>query len=115
VIYQTVVFYLGEKFRWSLLGDFQGGENDEDSVVNDLEFYLDNYEAAWDGEKFATILEHHGWSHMRRVHAVQRNSGKVRQAVADELEARTVDAVVFLPNDTSEETAYWVIKAVMHC
>ena len=41
----SALFFLGEPFRLSILGDNSGEENDEDSVINDLEYYLGNYEA----------------------------------------------------------------------
>jgi hypothetical protein len=110
---ETAIFFLGEKFRWSLLGDDDGGENDEDSVINDLEYYLGNYEADWDGRGFRTVLEHRDWEHLRKVVWVKRNSARVRATVAEEREAQEIGAVVCLPADAGEESAWWVVKAVM--
>lgn len=110
---ETVVFFLGEKFRWSLLGEDEGEENDEDSVINDLEFFLSNYEADWGGQGYATPLEHWGWEHLRKVVWVKRNSGRVRDSVAQELEKKDIEAAVFLPVDTTEESACWLVKTLM--
>ncbi len=109
----TAVFFLGEKFRWSLLGDDDGGENDEDSVIEDFEYYLSNYEADWDGRGFATPLEHWGWEHLSKVIWVKRNSARLNEAVAREIAAREIGTVVSLPAETARESACWVIKTRM--
>jgi hypothetical protein len=110
---ETVVFLLGDKFRWSLMGDDDGDENDEDSVINDLDFHLANYEANWDGTGLATILEHWKWERLNKVVWVRRNSGKVRDAVDEEKAAKRVSAMVSLPIETDAASAYWVVMGVM--
>jgi len=109
----SVLFFLGEPFRWPLLGDNDGEENDEDSVINDLEFHLDNYEADWDGQGRATVLEYGRWEHLRKIVWVRRNSAKVREAWVEQPNERAASRVVCLPKETTEENAYWIIKAVM--
>jgi hypothetical protein len=109
----SVLFFLGETFRWSLLGDNDGEENDEDSVINDLEYYLGNYEADWDGQGVATVLEHWGWQHLRQVVWVRRNSAKIRDAWVDEPGERNLSRIICMPRDTTEENACWIVKAVM--
>ena len=81
---ESVLFFLGEQFRMSMLGDYDGEENDEDSVINDLEFYLGNYEADWAGQGPATILEQWGWEHLSQVIWVRRNSARAREAWVEE-------------------------------
>jgi hypothetical protein len=110
---ETVVFFLGEKFRWALMGEDEGEENDEDSLINDLELFLSNYEADWDGRGYSTPLEHWGWEHLRKVLWVKRNSGLVRETVVAERAAKDIEAAVFMPVDTTEETALWVVKTLM--
>ncbi|MGZ8245621.1 hypothetical protein [Methylomagnum sp.] len=110
---ETVVFFLGERFRWSQFGEDPSEENDEDSVINELELYLGNYEAKWDGEKLATPFEHWGWDRLRRVVWARRNSAKVREAVADAVAEKTVGRVVYLPIDAEEPSASWAVMAVM--
>jgi hypothetical protein len=109
----SILFFLGEKFRWSLLGENDGEENDEDSVINDLEYYLGNYEADWDGLGPATVLERWGWEHLRQVVWVRRNSAKARAAWVEEPGEKNLGRVVCLPKETTEETACWIVKAVM--
>jgi len=109
----SVLFFLGDTFRWPLLGDNDGEENDEDSVINDLEYYLGNYEADWDGQGPATVLGRWGWEHLRQVVWVRCNSAKARGAWVDETGERSLSRVVFLPKETREETACWIVKAVM--
>jgi len=109
----SVIFFLGERFRWSLLGDDDGAENDEDSLINDLEYYLGNYEADWDGQGPATVLEHGGWERLKQVVWVRRNSAKIREALVEEPGERSLSKLVCLPADTQEESACWVVKAVM--
>lgn len=110
---ESVVFFLGEKFRWSLVGQDDGEENDEESVVNDLELYLSNYEADWAGQGLATPQEHWGWEHLRKVVWVKRGSARVSETVAQELETGDIEAAIFLPVDTTETSAVWVVKAQM--
>lgn len=111
---ETVVFYLGEKFRFALFGEDEGEENDEDSVIADLEFFLSNYEADWGGGgRPSTPIEHWGWEQLRKVLWVKRNNGFVRDAVAAEIGAGDIEAAVFMPTDTTEESAIWIIKALM--
>ena len=110
---ETVLFLLGENFRWTLLGDDEDGENDEDSVVNDLEFHLSNYEADWKGTGMAPVLEHWGWEHLRKVLWVKRNSGRVMEMVEQEIADGDISAQVAMPVETTLESAYWVIKALM--
>lgn len=109
----SVLFFLGENFRWSLLGDNDGEENDEDSVINDLEYYLGNYEADWDGSGPATVLESWDWEQLRQVVWVRRNSAKIREAWVEEPGERSISQVVCLPKETQEDSACWIIKAVM--
>ena len=110
----SVIFFLGERFRWSLMGDDDGAENDEDSVINDLEYYLGNYEADWgDGKGLANVLEHGGWERIRQIVWVRRNSAKVRNAMVDGPGERNLSKLIFLPKDTEEETACWMVKALM--
>jgi hypothetical protein len=109
----SVLFFLGDSFRWSLLGDNDGEENDEDSVINDLEYYLGNYEADWDGQGPATVLEHGGWERLKQVVWVRRNSAKVREAWVEEPGERNHSLVVCLPKETDEQSACWLVKAVM--
>lgn len=110
----AVLFFLGDTFRWSLLGDNDGEENDEDSVINDLEYYLGNYEADWDGQGGAhTVLEHWGWQHLKQVVWVRRNSAKAREAWVEAPGERSLGRVVCLPKETDEESACWIVKAVM--
>lgn len=111
----SVLIFLGEKFRWSLLGDNDGDENDEDSVINDLEYYLSNYEADWDGsgEANATVLEYWGWEHLKKVVWVRRNSAKTRDIWVDEPGEKNLSRVLYLPKDTVDETACWIVKAEM--
>ena len=109
----SVLFFLGEQFRWSLFGDNDGDENDEDSVINDLEYFLGNYEANWDGLGPATVLEHWGWEHLRQVVWVRRNSAKAREAWVEETGERGLSRLISLPKETGEENACWIVKAVM--
>lgn len=110
---ETAYFLLGEKFRWSLLGEDDGEENDEDSVINDLDFYLGNYEARWNGETAQTPFEHWDWEQLRKVIRVRRNSPALSQEVARELQDDGGLSVVPLPRDTRLESAVWIVKAVM--
>ncbi|NJD06764.1 MAG: hypothetical protein FIA97_09750 [Methylococcaceae bacterium] len=110
---ETAYFLLGEPFRWSLIGQDDGEENDEDSVVNDLELYLGNYEFVWGGETLETPFEHWDWDQLRRVVRVRRNSAAVGQEIASELQEAQDLAVVSLPSDTRLESAIWIVKAVM--
>ena len=109
----SVIFFLGERFRWSLMGDDDGAENDEDSVVNDLEYFLGNYEADWDGAGLATALEHGGWERIKQIVWVRRNSAKIREALVEEPGERSLSRLVCLPMETREESACWVVKALM--
>lgn len=109
----SVLFFLGEKFRRSLLGEDDGEENDEDSVINDLEYYLGNYEADWEGQGIATLLEHWGWEHLKQVVWARRNSAKARDAWVDQPGEKALSQVIFLPIETTEENACWIVKAVM--
>jgi hypothetical protein len=109
----SVIFFLGERFRWSLLGDDDGAENDEDSLINDLEYYLGNYEADWDGGGPATPLEHGGWERLRQVLWVRRNSAKNREAWIEAPGEREAGRLMFLPLDTGEDDAVWIVKALM--
>ncbi|MFM8332586.1 MAG: hypothetical protein ACKN9T_12930 [Candidatus Methylumidiphilus sp.] len=109
----SVLFFLGENFRFSLLGDNDGEENDEDSVINDLEYYLGNYEADWDGTGRASVLEHYRWQHLKQVVWARRNSAKVREMWIEDTGERAISRMICLPKETSEETAVWIIKAVM--
>lgn len=110
---ETAYFLLGESFRWSLVGQDDGEENDEDSVVNDLELYLGNYESGWGDETLETPFEHWGWDQLRRVVRVRRNSAAVSQEVARELQEAQDLAVVPLPSNTRLESAVWIVKGVM--
>jgi hypothetical protein len=109
----SVIFFLGERFRWSLMGDDDGAENDEDSVINDLEYYLGNYEAKWDGATLQNALEYGGWERIKQVIWVRRNSAKVRESSIEAPGERNLSKLVFLPSETAEETAIWIVKAVM--
>ena len=109
----SVIFYLGDAFRWSLMGDNDGEENDEDSIINDLEYYLGNYEANWDGQGSATVLEHWGWEHLKQVIWARRNSAKIRDAWVEEPNEKNLSRVICLPKETDEENACWIVKAVM--
>jgi hypothetical protein len=107
----SALFFLGENFRWSLVDE---DENDEDSVVNDLETYLDNYEADWDGgSAVCSPLEHFGWEHLKKVVWVRRNSAKVREKWVETPGEKALNRVIYLPKETQEETACWIVKAVM--
>jgi hypothetical protein len=110
---ETACFLLGEKFRWSLLGEDDGEENDEDSVINDLDYYLGNYEARWSGDAPQTPFEHWDWEQLRKVLRVRRNSPALSREVARELQENREMAVVSLPSDTRLESAVWIVKAVM--
>lgn len=110
---ETVVFILGERFRWSQFGEDPGEENDEDSIVNELELYLGNYEAPWEGGKPATPFEHWGWDRLRKVLWAKRNSAKAREFVAGAVADKTVDRVIRLPIDAEEATAAWLVMAIM--
>ncbi|PZN79363.1 MAG: hypothetical protein DM484_11325 [Candidatus Methylumidiphilus alinenensis] len=70
-----------------MLGEDTGEENDEDSVVNDLDYYLGSYEADWVGLGLNTVLEHYGWEHLSQV--------------------------IYLPKETNDENACWIVKAMM--
>ena len=109
----SVIFYLGDAFRWSLMGDNDGEENDEDSIINDLEYYLGNYEANWDGQGPATVLEHWRWEHLKQVIWARRNSAKIRDAWVEEPNEKNLSRVICLPKETKEEEAYWIVKAMM--
>jgi hypothetical protein len=109
----SVIFFLGERFRWSLMGDDDGAENDEDSVINDLEYYLGNYEANWDGNQPATVLEHFGWERIKQIVWVRRNSAKARENWLEESGERDLSKLVCLPIETQEESAIWLVKALM--
>jgi len=110
----SVLFFLGENFRWSVMGEDSGEENDEDSVINDLEFFLANYEAMWDGQgPVKTALEYWNWEHLKQVVWVRRNSAKARDTWVDDTGERNLSRIVFLPKETQEETACWIVKAVM--
>jgi hypothetical protein len=109
----SVLFFLCDTFRWSLLGDHDGEENDEDSVINDLEYYLGNYETSWEGQAPATVLEHWGWEHLKQVVWVRRNSAKAREDWVEEPGERNLSRVICLPVETEEETACWIVKAIM--
>ena len=109
----SVLFFLGERFRLSIFGDNDGEENDEDSVINDLEYYLGNYDADWEGLGPATVLERWGWEHLRQVVWARRNSAKIREAWVEEPGERNLSRVICLPMETREENASWIVKAVM--
>ena len=110
---ESAIFFLGEPFRLALMGDDNGAENDEDSVVNDLEYYLGNYEANWDGAGPATALEHGGWERIRQIAWVRRNSAKLREALVEQTGERELSKLICLPIESSEESACWIVKALM--
>lgn len=105
---------LPERFLRPLLGD-EDGENDEDSIINDLEFFLDNYETDWGSGKSTTAPDHWGWEHLKKVVWTKRNSARLRDAVEQDLAANQIELTVHLPAETTEESASWLVKAVMLC
>jgi len=107
------LFFLGEPFRLSILGDNSGEENDEDSVINDLEYYLSNYEADWDGQGRATALEYYRWEHLSQVIWVRRNSAKIRDTWVEEAGERNISQIIYLPKETDDENSCWIVKAKM--
>ena len=109
----SALFFLGEPFRLSMLGEDTGEENDEDSIVNDLDYYLGNYEADWVGLGLNTVLEHYGWEHLSQVIWVRRNSAKTREAWVEEPGERNLSQVIYLPKETNDENACWIVKAMM--
>ena len=109
----SALFFLGEPFRLSILGENSGEENDEDSVINDLEYYLANYEADWAGLGLITVLEHCGWEHLSQVIWVRRNSAKIRDTWVEEPGERNLSRVIYLPKEANDENACWIIKAIM--
>jgi hypothetical protein len=110
---EIAYFLLGESFRWSLMGEDDGEENDEDSVINDLDFYLGNYEARWNGEIPQTAFAHWEWEQLRYVIKAQRNSPALTQQVSRELQENPDLVAVPLPSDTHLESAVWIVKAGM--
>lgn len=109
----SALFFLGEKFRYAIVGDNEDEENDEYSVINDLEFFLTNYEEQYEDKGYTTVLEHQGWDCLKQVVWVRRNSAKHRELWVEEPGEKSTSQVVFLPKGTTEENACWIVKAVM--
>jgi len=109
----SALFFLGEQFRISMLGDNDGEENDEDSLINDLEYYLGNYEADWAGLGPTSILEHCGWERLAQVIWIKRNSARARETWIEETGERNLSRIVCIPKETNEENAVWMVKATM--
>ncbi len=110
---ESALFFLGEPFRMTMLGENVGDENDEDSVINDLEYYLGNYEADWDGRGGVSVLERYGWEHLSQVIWARRNSAKIRETWVEEPGERNLSRIIYLPKETTNENACWIIKAMM--
>ena len=110
---ESALFFLGEPFRMTMLGENVGDENDEDSVINDLEYYLGNYEMDSDGQGELTVLERYGWEHLSQVIWARRNSAKIRETWVEEPGERNLSRIIYLPKETTNENACWIIKAMM--
>jgi hypothetical protein len=56
----SVIFYLGDAFRWSLMGDNDGEENDEDSIINDLDSRFAHFNGQFPGLHFNPLVNCRG-------------------------------------------------------
>ena len=78
-----------------------------------MEYYLGNYEANWGGQGSTTLLEHYGWEHLSQVIWARRNSAKIRDIWVEEPGERNLSRVIYLPKETNDENACWIVKAMM--